>query len=990
MFLKLWEQLPEDIKYVATIVGIEEGFLANAIFKRPPEQTNVQKQKIHIHHRFLISLVLHDLVKELPLNLVSKKYCVSKGLIQNLQSAVGMFAGMVTMFSAKLGWANMEILLSKFQNRLIFGIERELCELVKISLLNGFRARILYNAGYHTLNSLASATSTAIEDILRKASPYQRKLFSNVHNSIPTVWCRKLKKSFTESEAARLIIQQAQDILCLENNIPIFAWASNDMTLEDGISKRDLRKLMNKLPTSDIPTPTKFLKIAPDTNEILTKNKQVCDIHAENGSSEVLTTQCKTNIESDLFELSVQHTSVFSESGMQIIDVTADKSLFEVFLSECVEQEVIAFSIATQNIHNQNVIGPVIGQVQSIKGLPIAQSNHEIIGIAFNWGTADVYYISLCDCSTSKETDPLELGCYSCLSIETRLTQIKSIFENGQRYKFVAYDVKKQIKQLIMSKICSNPIGTFSDPKVADWLLNPDADEKNLHNMSLLYLSNTLQCDENIPLSSLATHSPFPFLKASAECLVAFMLMQNLGNILISENLFKPFTQVEMPAIVLLAKIEANGIGISVDDCNRLLMNLKSHLKNLESEIYKLAGRPVALTSRDDVSALLFTELKLPSFQSPIYNISHGTGKIQHPSTSKKVLEKLSKYNRLPVLILEWRRISNTVAKALYPLIKASVTYSDTCNGVHHRVYSTCEFHTATGRLSFCNPNIQNTPHEYIIDAEQGCNAVEYAPNIAVRKVFHAYSNCVFVAADYCQLELRLLAHLSKDIKLQKFLCSEQDPFCLIAGEWLNIDAMKVTSQQRQQAKQICYGIIYGVGNKTLADQLTITEAEACSFIDTFKSKYLTMHKFLTEIVDQCRKNGFIKTISGKKRYLPKIHSPNITIRAQAERQAVNSTIQGSAADLVKKAMCNIDIALQDSGLQTIVIHPNNLSCKRALLVLQLHDELLYEIQKSQLDTVARIIKQEMENVLPNSLVKLLVRIKSGTTWDNMTDYNMF
>ena len=264
-----------------------------------------------------------------------------------------------------------------------------------------------------------------------------------------------------------------------------------------------------------------------------------------------------------------------------------------------------------------------------------------------------------------------------------------------------------------------------------------------------------------------------------------------------------------------------------------------------------------------------------------------------------------------------------------------------------------------------------------------------------MRNVFVPFPGGVFLAADYSQLELRILAHVSGDKKLKRFLNSDGDVFKMIAGEWLGLSADEVSEKQRQETKQVCYGMVYGIGAKALGEQLGIIEEDASQFMETFKSKYPTMKKFLTKTVQECRDKGYVTTLLGRKRFLQSIHSPNIHARNQAERQAVNTTIQGSAADLVKTAMVNIDKRLlekfPDSGISLDGPVNTSNAPKRpsgAYLVLQLHDELLYEVAENDVKEVAKIVKHEMENALEMS-VRFPVKVKVGTSWGKLEPYSV-
>ena len=366
----------------------------------------------------------------------------------------------------------------------------------------------------------------------------------------------------------------------------------------------------------------------------------------------------------------------------------------------------------------------------------------------------------------------------------------------------------------------------------------------------------------------------------------------------------------------------------------------------------------------------------------------------------------------------------------VFSLFKEAVSH-DAIGSV--RIHPQVHIHTATGRVSLSDPNLQMVPKEFDLgsklnldslslthtdrgndllsdsqflaiegneDSHHGSsiNSLPLPSSVCMRNVFVPFPGGVFLAADYSQLELRILAHVSGDKKLKRFLNGDGDVFKMIAGEWLGLSADEVSEKQRQETKQVCYGMIYGIGAKALGEQLGIIEEDASQFMETFKSKYPTMKKFLTKTVQECREKGYVTTLLGRKRFLQSIHSPNIHARSQAERQAVNTTIQGSAADLVKTAMVNIDKRLlarfPESGIS--LDGPVSTSTSSgvpqrptgAYLVLQLHDELLYEVAEDDVKEVAKIVKHEMENALEMS-VRFPVKVKIGPSWGKLEPYSV-
>ena len=1242
-YLCLWERLPPDMKHVSDTLGVQESFLAQAVQGQIPERTNSQQEMHRIHRRFFTALALHDLVHEVPIRYVARQYGATKGLLQTLQSAAGTFAGMVTVFCNKLGWSNLELLLSQFQSRLLFGIERELCDLVRVSLLNGFRARVLYNAGYHTLTALATANPSFIETSLRNAVPFKSYKLAQEQIDMAAVcntWCEKLRKGMTESEAAVAIVNEARSILSSDLNVPPSAWdqhqqflpfhskhtaiqgfrtcqgsedtgalqgpkssgalQGSDVCQGSGVGSRgiaapgDRRKspttghlseeLARKKPCKVIHSeatclepsrrlqtsiPARLLSPAenikalpcnqnspqgiheqlhsgdkadeqpalqpalelspigliscssdqPATNSTIPESQPVakelsfsdslktnipctiadsftcsadvsmsfsfqtlamidavCDAAKLSGigscaESPVLTSsialqdgeevnkqlslsscislalneylpddsadqvgcvqqtplkhlssnKCVPDTPSHfhpsgLKELSSLCSSQLSQSGLTLINVTSNRVLFDTFLSECLEQKVVAFSVASTGIDQSDGIGSVVVKPKCAAGIPILPLQKEqVTGIAFSWGGMDVYFISLCQPNPESEVhDSLDF-----ISLADRVDAIRALFRDGNHWeKLVAYDVKKHAKLLALS--CGTmPVGNLvMDPLVADWMLNPDAKEKTIHKMVMQYLSDqplASGCEdyEEMPLSSLATNSSDPEMQASAECILAYMLGTKLETLLEAEDMCHPYLKLEMPSLLVLAKVELNGIGFSPEECANQRDVLQTRVSELEQEAYNLAGHTFSLTSPDDVASVLFLELKLPPGSDNLAKqrtLGAATRRltrkrVQHLSTAKEVLEKIRPLHPLPGIVLEWRRISATMSKTVYPLFKEAVAHEELdCFRIHARV----QVHTATGRVSVSDPNLQmvpkefdigskNTPKPSLLSDSQYLEAHDtvkqesvVAPSsVRMRSVFQPFPGGVFLTADYSQLELRILAHMSGDKKLKQFLNSEGDVFKMIAGEWLGLPATAVSDKERQDTKQICYGMIYGIGAKALGEQMGITDNEASQFMETFRSKYPTVKKFISKTVQGCRDTGYVTTLLGRKRFLPNIHSTNIHARSQAERQALNSTIQGSAADLVKTAMVNIDgevIKRYEFPATCLLPSPSEssrVSDHAAYLVLQLHDELLYEVREGDLKEVTEIIKHEMENALELS-VKFPVKLKTGPSWGKL------
>lgn len=423
-----------------------------------------------------------------------------------------------------------------------------------------------------------------------------------------------------------------------------------------------------------------------------------------------------------------------------------------------------------------------------------------------------------------------------------------------------------------------------------------------------------------------------------------------------------------MKVLVCLANMEVDGFSVNTPKVHELIKTLKQQQTDLENYAFSLAGKRFSMTSSRDVAKVI--------------GICNG----KKVSTSKAVLEKNG--NPISNTVLKWRKLNSILTKMVYPLLSMVE---------NEKIHGCCITHSSTGRITMHEPNLQNVARDFEIINPVAKKSVL----ISCRSVFSCKENYILLSADYCQLELRLLSHFSEDLLLCAVMKSKEDVFKSIAAKWNDITERQVTYVQRQHAKQICYGIIYGMGAKTLSEQLEIEEEIAMEFIDSFHKKYPGIKKYIQKVIDRAKVTGYVETMTGRRRYLPNINHENLAIKSrficcftfilpffyvvlvflinlgQAERQAVNTTIQGSAADIVKKVMVILSRRLNDI-YQGTPLKPK--------LVLHLHDELLYEVPNNQLLNVARIIKECMEESISLS-IPLPVKFKSGPSWGQLKEF---
>lgn len=407
------------------------------------------------------------------------------------------------------------------------------------------------------------------------------------------------------------------------------------------------------------------------------------------------------------------------------------------------------------------------------------------------------------------------------------------------------------------------------------------------------------------------------------------------------QELWSLYTELELPLVTALAEMEANGILVSPKKLEEISSDLEATLARLTEEIYAEAGEEFNINSPKQLGVILFDKLGLPVLKRT------KTG----PSTSADVLEELSEH-KIVASVLEYRQVAKL--KSTYTDSLADLISPET--GRIHTTFN--QTVTATGRLSSTHPNLQNIP----VRTEEGRR---------IREAFTAPEGCYLLMADYSQIELRLLAHLSGDQVLSEAFRSGKDIHTQTAAEVFGLSLDEVSPEQRNAAKAINFGIIYGISSFGLAKGINLTRAQAQEYIDSYFLRYPMVKAYLDGLVEQGKQQGYVTTLAGRRRYLPNLRSRNFALRNFAARTAMNTPIQGSAADIIKLAMLRVRSALQEAGLKT-------------RLLLQVHDELVLETPKEELETAAALVKREMENVYPLD-VPLLVEVSYGLNWRDVT-----
>jgi DNA polymerase-1 len=485
------------------------------------------------------------------------------------------------------------------------------------------------------------------------------------------------------------------------------------------------------------------------------------------------------------------------------------------------------------------------------------------------------------------------------------------------------------------------PKGIAMDTSVASYLLNPTLFTHTLENVSYAYLGVRPVAKEAGGIKGGIGGIKGIAESASSEASVVLRLSAVLEKKLIEEGLIGLFRDIELPLCEVLAAMELAGIKVDRAQLEGLSVEIDKGLEALEAEIYGEAGYRFNLNSPKQLSSLLFEKLKL----KPVKRTKTGY------STDETVLTALAEEAEIPRKILDYRHLSKL--KGTY--VDALLALIDPATGRIHTSFN--QTVTATGRLSSSRPNLQNIP---VRD--------EYAGKI--RRCFVADEGCMLLSADYSQIELRLVAHFSGDPVLLDAFTKGEDVHTRTASEVFGLDPEEVSSEMRRRAKAINFGIIYGMGPWGLSSELGITVGEAKSYIDAYFEHYSTVKEFIARTVRDAKKRGCTETIFGRKRYIPELKSPNEATMRFGERMAINTPIQGSAADIIKAAMIRIHRRL---------IHGR----KRSRMILQIHDELIFEVAHDERGEVEGLVKEEMETVTSLE-VPVKVNLKRGPDWQSV------
>ncbi len=562
----------------------------------------------------------------------------------------------------------------------------------------------------------------------------------------------------------------------------------------------------------------------------------------------------------------------------------------------------------------------------------------QIVGYAFAWKEGEGWYVPV----RAPAGDP-------CLDPEETLKKLAPILENPEIHK-VGQNLKYDMG-VLRAAGCALA-GVAFDTMVADYLLEAGEQNHNLDDLARRYLNHvtskivdiigTGKNQRRMDEAPVALVAPY----AGEDADVALRLAPLLQTRLAAEGLTELFENVEIPLIEVLVELEHNGITIDVEHLQRLSQEYARRMETIEQEIYELAGREFNIGSTRQLGQILFDELKLPVIKRTKTGVS----------TDVEVLDELAKQHPLPAKIVEYRqyaKLKSTYIDALPQLVLPET----------RRVHTSFnQVVTATGRLSSNEPNLQNIPVRTELGRE-------------IRTAFTpGQPDWLLLAADYSQIELRVLAHYSGDEALRTAFAQDEDIHARVAAEVFGVPLEQVTSDMRRKAKAVNFGVIYGQSPFGLAKSINVDQSEAAEFIEAYFARYQGVTEFIEKILEDCRKTGYVKTILGRRRRITGIREParrrDSFQRNLPERTAINTVIQGSAADLIKLAMLGIHCRLREDR-------------KSARMLLQIHDELIFESPADEIAALGELVVAEMTTG-HELTVPLRVDVKTGPNWGNL------
>lgn len=585
--------------------------------------------------------------------------------------------------------------------------------------------------------------------------------------------------------------------------------------------------------------------------------------------------------------------------------VTSEEDINRIINNIKKEQKIIYYMDIEENNENDSIIG------RSINGIGIYNKKENIS-----------YYISF------NKNDMLQL--------------FKAIFEDRNIKKI---GCKQKIEYILLKEKDINATGFYYDIELAAYIINPIDNKYNIEKLAMDYLRIDVNNydkkeEEQINLFNIEEQNEQATIRDKI-CMYTYVVNEVYEKTLEKLKETKQlelFNNIEMPLVEVLADMQYNGVYVNKDELIEFGKTLKKELEKLTKQIHKLAGEEFNINSPKQLGEVLFDKLKLTAMKKTKKGYS----------TDVEVLEKIRDEHPIVEKILDYRqllKLNSTYVEGLLPYINLKD------NKIHTYFHQTV---TATGRISSTDPNLQNIPTRFDLGKQ-------------IRKVFKPTDGYVFIDADYSQIELRVLAHISDDENMIKAFNDNEDIHKQTASRVFDVSIEEVTDKQRNDAKSVNFGIVYGISDYGLGEELGITRKEAKAYIEQYLEKYEKIKEFMNNIKEFAKEKGYVETLFNRRRYIPEMNSSNYMVRQFGARVAINAPIQGTAADIMKIAMINLYNELKNKDL-------------KSKMLLQIHDELLLEVKEEEKEEVKEILRNSMENAM-NLKVPLKIELAEANNW---------
>ena len=879
------------------------------------DKNDVVEEQARICRRFWAALILRDLIAERNVQEVCEEYKVARGVVQGLQDRAQRFASMVAAFCERLGWHDLEILISKFATRVLHGVRPEILALTEIRYVKAYTARLLYRARLRTPEAIAVAGVDHVTSALLCAVSHAQ---SSPH------------KVDAARRQAQRIAKAARDLL--RAKVQSFEEQANEA--RKLIAFRQPQKL-GCASQSTFMSPTDPMP------------------------------------RSDSWRYGHSQGMLVLETLQQVEEM---QTVLLHYLDCKVRGEMRSFSIFFDvHAHRQ-----------------------QLDGVAFCWRPSQVCYVPI----HPDRTDIIEV--------------VRSLICHPCSLK-VTFDLKSQICALrnhnlaigaIMSSECP-----LIDVRIGAWMLFPDdadvadsiqAGAVTLEELSVKRLGKSAidsVLSGFLNSSAAGNAASRRRLSTCKTAAISRLLFECLEPLLVADNrvLIDSLVKQEMPIVEVLVNMELAGIGVDIEILQKQAAPIEQRLEQIEAHAMQLVNYELSvyLENGGYKNSGVAVQLSAFNIRSPehcaralyelkkytVPSVARHSRIIDTYTAGRLELEDLvEKYpdEELPKLIQEHRKLT----KLRETLVGFQTSVASSQDGrIHGRYNQTC---CATGRLSMDDPNLQTVPRpaEFLMMLSQpGMTAVQVAN---LRSAFVASPGCVLLSADYCQLELRLMAHFSGDATLvDMFARDAQDPFIVLAAHWLCKPTGTITLEDRQKAKQLAYSMLYGVGTARLAAGLGVTVDKAMQLMQSFKRSLPGVEEWSRRIVEECKQRtpAYVQTIAGRKRWLEHIHTESgqwaedtNARKSRGERQAVNTIVQGSAADLAKQAMLRVHTTILSKLPQD--------ECQ---LLLQIHDELIFEVREETMQSLKASLAACLQSVM-QLRVPLKIRCMAGRDWGSLCE----